>query len=87
MRRDIQVRIAAKDLDKAIPGWAKKIDLEILNMNDLQMCVLGQLFGRWGKAPNSFKDIECFCGELDGNSKTLRLFSRFWRNEITKRIK
>ena len=39
------VRNAARVLDKVIPGWHRRVDLEKLNMNECTMCMLGQTFG------------------------------------------
>lgn len=36
----------AKLLDRILPGWAKHIKLNRLDMDDVNMCMLGQLFGR-----------------------------------------
>lgn len=36
---------AARLMDKLVPGWAQRIQLEKLNMKDVDLCVLGQLFG------------------------------------------
>jgi hypothetical protein len=38
---------AAKFLDKQVEGWAKKIDLDLLDMGHWGKCVLGQLYGNW----------------------------------------
>lgn len=32
-------------LDKILPGWYKEVDLENLNMQSSQLCMMGQLFG------------------------------------------
>lgn len=39
------VRRGALVLDKVVPGWAERIKLEKLDMMDINLCVLGQLFG------------------------------------------
>lgn len=39
------VKCGAQLLDKLVPGWHKRIDLERLNMVDINLCILGQLFG------------------------------------------
>ena len=39
---------AAARLDVLVPKWAQRIDLERLDLNDSQDCILGQVFGyRW----------------------------------------
>lgn len=35
----------AKLLDKLVPGWANRVKLETLDMADIHLCMLGQLFG------------------------------------------
>lgn len=35
----------AKFLDEEIPGWAKRIDLDKLDLQCCGLCPLGQLFG------------------------------------------
>lgn len=39
-----RVKAGAKFLDKKIPGWYNKIDLETLQMYDCMTCILGQLY-------------------------------------------
>lgn len=40
-----EVKSAARLLDRTIPGWHKRIDLDKLNMGDCTVCMLGQTFG------------------------------------------
>ena len=47
-----RVQAGAEFLDKALPDWwngkeTPTLDLEILNMNNQSMCVLGQCFGHY----------------------------------------
>lgn len=44
---DEQLAVAkgAKFLDKILPGWYKRVDLETLDMSDGALCMLGQTFG------------------------------------------
>lgn len=52
-------------LDEQMPGWADRINLSILELEDKTMCVLGQLFDeprtmpRWEKA--HYSSIEDWC--------------------------
>lgn len=36
----------ARLLDKILPGWHNQIDLKKLNMENAQLCMMGQLFGQ-----------------------------------------
>ena len=42
-----KVQQGAKLLDRKRPGWAGRVEVEILHMSDCQKCVLGQLFSRY----------------------------------------
>ena len=39
------VKRGAQLLDELVPGWHRRIDLERLEMTDINLCILGQLFG------------------------------------------
>lgn len=39
------VRYAAKMLDRCVPGWHTRVDVETLQMSDCCNCTLGQVFG------------------------------------------
>jgi hypothetical protein len=44
------VEQGAKWLDKRCPGWADRVDLDVLHLDSDSACILGQLtgsFGRW----------------------------------------
>lgn len=43
-----RVRKGAKLLDKEYPGWEKRIDLSILDLESTCDCILGQLYGGYG---------------------------------------
>lgn len=40
-----EVKRGVELLDRQIPGWEKRIDPKILNINSCAHCILGQLFG------------------------------------------
>lgn len=46
----VESRVAAgvKVLDQHEPGWEKLIDLERLNIDSMERCVIGQLYGDFG---------------------------------------
>lgn len=43
-----RVKKEAKNLDKHVPGWHDRIDLDKLNMFSPEDCVIGQLYGYFG---------------------------------------
>ena|SRR5436190_20425103 len=48
------VSTAAKELDRATPGWAGKIDIGTLNIATSDCCIMGQLSEGGGKAWATF---------------------------------
>lgn len=90
-QRRHQVALAAKSLDKDVPGWAKRINLSTLNMVGMSTCVLGQLFEDYTKAPMDFKKLDAFCGVLSNawphDRPIIRSYSVAWKSEIRKRRK
>src|SRR5881296_3844886 len=44
------VTTAAKELDRAVPGWHNKIDIGTLDLSDSNHCIIGQLVKSSGKA-------------------------------------
>jgi len=49
-----RIRIGMKYLDKALPGWEWKINLDFLDLNSGSSCVLGQAYGNfWDKVLQS----------------------------------
>lgn len=59
MSNDAHVAAArgAKFLDQRRPGWADEIRLADLDLRSLDNCVLGQLYGDWGKAQEAIEEI------------------------------
>jgi hypothetical protein len=49
---DLQRAVAkgAELLDHAMPGWAERVDPDILDMRLMSTCVLGQLGGGWAES-------------------------------------
>lgn len=45
MNKKMGVKKCAKLLDREHPGWHKKINIPLLDMTNIQYCVLGQLYG------------------------------------------
>lgn len=46
---DERVRNGVAFLDEHVPGWREKVDPAALDQESVCRCVLGQLFGTWGK--------------------------------------
>jgi len=38
-------------LNRHVPEWYNKIDVELLNITSMQRCILGQLFGNYCNVP------------------------------------
>ena len=51
----IRVARGAVALDKAMPGWAEKIDTKILNLASFSDCICGQLYGNYDWAPDEVR--------------------------------
>ena len=49
MNETIQQRVAngVKFLDKNVPLWRTKIDIETLSINSMSSCILGQIYRHW----------------------------------------
>lgn len=52
---DYRITAAAVLLDGTMPGWADKIDVDKLDMDDGENCILGQLYGDFTAAPRNLK--------------------------------
>ena len=51
----VRAKIGATYLDVVRPGWAAEINLDILDLSNCEVCVLGQLYGNfWPAAENLF---------------------------------
>lgn len=60
-----RVKTGAAFLDEKMPGWADKVDLNILELADCQKCVLGQLGGEF------FQSAAKLFGQPDDGSPVL----------------
>lgn len=49
-------------LDKERPGWRSEIDLHKLDMGEYNICILGQLYGDYGKGADKLFGIRSFDG-------------------------
>ena len=47
-----------KILDRQLPLWRQKINIESLNMIDGECCIIGQLFGEYSKGLDELDELE-----------------------------
>lgn len=68
-----RVKDGAVYLDKQVPGWEHKVDLEILDMDYTRNCVLGQMYGSYRRGKDELEatneklrelGFELGCGEI-----------------------
>lgn len=59
------IKAAAEILDKAMPGWEKKIDKKTLDMDDGEYCVLGQLYFTYDDGIDLLFDNGIVCDRYD----------------------
>lgn len=81
------VKVAAKLLDKVMPGWYKKISLSRLNMSWYLDCILGQLYGEYDKGIKKLFGVSC----TEVSTDTLKVFfgkvyENQWISEINERL-
>lgn len=53
----LYVENAARRLDKLMSGWYNEINTNKLELGCLDNCICGQLYGYWGNAPSSIKNM------------------------------
>ena len=90
-----RVEAGAKYLDKHNPGWAKKVNLNTLDLTDAGYCILGQVRrGGYDGAAQSISlgdmDKRIELGFTDGKGFSMGddcVAERLWVREIKKRIK
>jgi hypothetical protein len=54
------VREAAALLDRVVPGWAARVDTATLDLTSSYHCVLGQVFGDYGRGDWLLRQREGF---------------------------
>ena len=95
---EVQATVVASalKLDEEVEGWHNMIDVASLNMNDIHLCIIGQLHSK-GKASNFdamsnvngfyiHSDVEGLSSKLDrGRSEKLDFLAGCWVSEIAKR--
>lgn len=82
-------------LDKRHPGWHTKIDLERLDMEHGDTCLIGQLYGEFSKGARSLhltdERLRQFGFHATGPLRILEvlayeLLNKAWTREIKKRL-
>jgi len=68
-----RVSIAAKELDRTVPGWFNKIDIGMLDLSESNHCIIGQLVKSSGKSEaTGFWPAWIHEVDLDFQGKVLR---------------
>lgn len=80
------IKEAAQTLDKINPDWFKEIDSASLDMGDCKLCILGQLFGYYDSADDTFDfdpwDETKLRDNIFGHTTNIQ----HWFNEIKERL-
>jgi hypothetical protein len=85
-----RIEIGIAFLNKVMPDWLNKIDFETLDMRNPRHCLLGQLYGRFGKACNEFVwDCEAAQGGFDLYEEEARdelwsIFDEQWKHRLAE---
>ncbi|MEK7583502.1 MAG: hypothetical protein AAB483_03845 [Patescibacteria group bacterium] len=86
---DERVQRGAALLDKRVPGWVMRINLETLDIGESQFCVLGQLFKSYS---NGFQALGIPGGagihgfnSIGGKSAEYALLNPAWKCLIKRR--
>lgn len=79
-----RVRKGAEFLEKKYPGWLDKIDLDTLDMYNPKKCVLGQLFGFYGREVASKLEKRGFDILDDEPVEHYSMLTKAWRDKILR---
>jgi hypothetical protein len=89
------VRNGAALLDATLPGWRKKIDLDLLDLNSTRCCILGQLFAHQASIAGFWYGINVYyCFDKHGRTSNdfgfhihygfrSRILTQCWRNALS----
>lgn len=95
------VSLGATLLDRAEPEWAAMVDVDGLNLNETDLCILGQIFGTYDKGLQALNMAEGTSAALHGFNLHETLVSQdnddlwntymkklaeFWKEEIKSRL-
>ena len=89
--------VGAALLDEWMPGWAERIELEELDLGSPRRCVLGQLYGGYGRGLDLLRSGERFtaypewsrahgftANAVEGD--TFAELTAAWRGEVAARV-
>lgn len=93
----LSVKRGAAWMDLNHPGWARKIDLSKLDMNNCHTCVIGQAVGNYFDELYKIDDVaeldaddwavEHGFNAYDGeNNEEFRALETLWTDEVRKRF-
>lgn len=79
-------------LNECVPGWKDKISVDRLNLHDPYNCVLGQLFGEYGKGVDKLNidtiKKRTLLGFTEASGPDYTTFhprlTKVWKNKIRK---
>lgn len=71
-----------KFLDYFHPGWKEKIDVDKLDMDDNECCILGQLYGDYCENPLEFN--QCYNYGFTGSRTDMPELTKEWRSRFLK---
>jgi hypothetical protein len=88
--------VGAALLDAEVPGWAKRIELEELDLGSPHRCVLGQLYGSYARGLSAV-GLGWLRGTRDGSRErgftaypsegdTFAELTAAWRGEVAARV-
>ena len=78
-------------LDEQFPGWHDRINTETLLMSSCALCVLGQLYGAYGRAVYNHRLTRTdrwrlgFSLPADPDGSGFRMLGILWKREIAAR--
>ena len=90
------VRRGAALLDRKLPGWHTRINLNTLDLNDCEACILGQLYGKYSYGLEVLLVGDQFYLKryhygfsslrVRGKDKGMRRLTATWARLVAKRI-
>ena len=73
-----------KFLDYFHPGWKEKIDVDELDMDDNECCILGQLYGDYCENPLEFN--QCYNYGFTGSRVDMSELTKEWKSRLVTRF-
>lgn len=90
---NVLIEKGVKKLDKKIPGWDERIDIDLLDLGSDYDCVLGQLYGSYYSGRRELEDMGVKVGEkrmvkmgfFRESRHEYKSLDEAWREEILSR--